>query len=111
MSTDSYSEIIEMQKQALRRVQDMNRQARQAVMAETDENTKPAELPVRTAPREPKHTSLPVNIKRREEPAESVKISEPTPDTDRAVILSILMLLRSEGADELLLLALLYILA
>ena len=111
MSTDSYSEIIEMQKQAMKRVQNMNRQAQATLQREKLETEQ--ELPViKTAPREPKHTSLPVTFKRREEKDQTPP--EPptlTDETDRAVILSILMLLRSEGADELLLLALLYILA
>ncbi len=107
MGVDSYSEIIEMQNKALKRAESISRQEKQVLKAETAENSKPI---YNYTPREPKHTSLPVNIAKREEPkTETEKLS--VPDSDRAMILSILLLLKNEGADEMLLLALLYILA
>ncbi len=109
MGVDSYSEIIEMQNKALKRAESISRQEKQVLKAETAENSKPI---YNYTPREPKHTSLPVNIAKREEPKTETgteKLS--VPDSDRAMILSILLLLKNEGADEMLLLALLYILA
>ena len=109
MARDSYSEIIEMQRQAMRRVENINRQAKQSLETEeAEQNVKPS---VVYTPREPKHTSLPVNFPKREEKKEEVKLPELNDDTDRAMILSLLLLLHNEGADELLTLALLYILA
>ena len=106
MATDSYSEIMEMQRQAMRRAENISRQEKQAFR-----NEKPAEaVPMNYTPREPKHTSLPVNIPKRKEPEANEKLLS-APDSDRAMLLSILLLLKNEGADEMLLLALLYILA
>ena len=107
MATDSYSEIIEMQKQAMKRAQNISKQEKQVLKSETPTETKPL---YNYTPREPKHTSLPVNLPKREEPENKEKPLS-FPDTDRAMILSILLLLKNEGADEMLLLALLYILA
>ncbi|MBE6836067.1 MAG: hypothetical protein E7515_07460 [Ruminococcaceae bacterium] len=107
MAIDSYSEIMEMQRQAMKRAGDISRQEKQVVKNETPPQPKPV---YNYTPREPKHTSLPVNIpKRQEEIKEEKQLS--APDADRAMILSILLLLKNEGADEMLLLALLYILA
>lgn len=106
MATDSYAEIMEMQRQAMRRAQSISRQEKQAVKTE-----KPPEIKsVNYTPREPKHTSLPVNIPKKKEPENDSEILS-YPDSDRAMLLSILLLLKNEGADEMLLLALLYILA
>jgi hypothetical protein len=107
MSTDSYSEILEMQKQALKRAENISRQENSVLKNEMPkENISPKNF----VPSEPKHTSLPLNIPKREKEEKSEKILS-FPDTDRAMILSILLLLKNEGADEMLLLALLYILA
>jgi len=106
MATDSYSEIMEMQRQAMKRAQSISRQEKQAVKQENTPETKQFNF----TPSEPKHTSLPVNIPKREEPQKVEEIPS-FPDTDRAMILSLLLLLKNEGADEMLLLALLYILA
>lgn len=106
MATDSYSEIMEMQRQAMRRAQSISRQEKQAV---SDEKP-PEPKPVNYTPREPKHTSLPVNIPKKAVAEKAEEILS-TPDSDRAMLLSILLLLKNEGADEMLLLALLYILA
>ena len=95
--------MLEMQRQAMKRAQNITNQEKQALKSET----KP---PVSFSPSEPKHTSLPLNIPKRGERKNESQILS-FPDTDRAMILSVLLLLKNEGADELLLLALLYILA
>ena len=90
----------------MRRAQDISRQERQAVSTE-----KPSEIKqINYTPREPKHTSLPVTFPKREEKENEEEILS-FPDSERAMLLSILLLLKNEGADEMLLLALLYILA
>ena len=107
MSTDSYSEIMEMQKQALSRAKNISNQERRAVK---NENMSQDVGQYNYTPREPKHTSLPVNIPKKE-PVSQNAVPLSTPETDRAMLLSILLLLKNEGADEMLMLALLYILA
>jgi len=110
MATDSYSEIMEMQKRAMERAKNISRQEKQAAANEKNEYNSPYTGLSGYTPREPKHTSLPLNLPKREEKKEE---PEPlsVPDPDRAMLLSVLLLLKNEGADELLILALLYILA
>ncbi len=99
--------MLEMQRQAMKRAQNITNQGRQAVKNEKQFRQTP---PVNYVPTEPKHTSLPLNIPKKERDENKGEMLS-FPDTDRAMLLSILLLLKNEGADELLLLALLYILA
>ena len=98
---------MEMQKQALSRARNITNQERSAVK---NENNMQSVTQLNYSPREPKRTSLPVNLPKKE-PVKQNDAPLSTPETDRAMLLSILLLLKNEGADEMLMLALLYILA
>lgn len=119
----SYSEMLQMQEQAMKRVQDMQKKARQTAF-EAQEELEPTsvkEIPKKAVPdffeqpkREPSHISMPVHFKenepvRQEENIKLVKTGEESSflsdifeDPDKAIILALLLLLRSEGADEIL---------
>lgn len=124
----SYSEMLQMQEQAMKRVQDMQKKARltaENAHGELSQSVKAAAVPekkfdfVSNPVREPSHISMPVHFKENEpeneENTQLVKTETPflskiLEDPDKAIILSLLLLLRSEGADELLMMSLLYIL-
>lgn len=138
MNDYSYSEIKSMQQRAMERVREMNRTSENALeMAkkelESDEKksfSKPQD--VRTSsPIKTKHTNMPPNFpkdrihsdfyegedkrRRAEHPKKTEAaggvldsiINEP----DRALLMGLIMLLKSEGADEILMMALMYIMA
>ncbi len=144
MNNYSYSEIQNMQKKAMERVREMQKNS-EAVLetARQDLNGKTVELKKenpRTEPQiKPKITNLPPNFPDFKEyfnmQSESEATPSPPPDKekpqpqpqpqhfqgnimdllssepDRALILGLLLLLKSEGADEALMMALMYIMA
>ncbi len=110
MSQYSYAEIMKMQHDAARRVEAMQRRSQEA--------TAPG-----TVVKEPaRHIPMPDGYldKLRHEPSAPPAGTEqtgagtvlgvPHPDPDTALLLSVILLLAEEGADETLLLALLYML-
>lgn len=138
MSNYSYSEIQNMQKRAMERVREMQKnseevlqEARQDLGEKTIEKKK--ENPRTDAPIKPKITNLPPNFpdfknyfdmqteQTPSPPQKEEKPRQPEPqssifdlifaDPDRALLLGLLLLLKSEGADEALMMALMYIMA
>ncbi len=98
----TYGEIMKMQEDALRRVEDMRRKSDEATGRERAESTAAYEKTEEV----------------RENPAQAFRegeVSNAKPlnniDSDVALLLSVVLLLSDEGADEELLLALLYILS
>lgn len=141
MNNYSYSEIQNMQKKAMERVREMQKNS-EAVLetARQDLDTKPLEhkneRQKNDAPIKPKITNLPPNFPDFKEYFNMQSEPEATPpppekknpqpqsqhfsgniidlissDPDRALLLGLLLLLKSEGADETLMLALMYIMA
>lgn len=138
MSNYSYSEIQNMQKRAMERVREMQKNSESVLeTARQDLGERPVEpkkeTPRTDAPIKPKITNLPPNFpdfkdyfnmqteqaspepkkEEKQRPAEQQSSifdlisSEP----DRALLLGLLLLLKSEGADETLMMALMYIMA
>lgn len=133
MSSYSYSEIQSMQKKALERVRQMQKSS-EKFLEETEEKTpyiKPKEFfEESSAQVKPKITNMPPNFpqekvypdfkeffQREEKKTEKAKPIKNTINTnildepDKAIILGLIMLLKSEGADEMLIMALMYILS
>lgn len=138
MSNYSYSEIQNMQKRAMERVREMQKNSESVLeTARQDLGEKPIE-PKREKPRtdaqiKPKITNLPPNFPDFKEyfdmqteqapsaPQREEKPRQPEPQSsifdlissepDRALLLGLLLLLKSEGADEALMMALMYIMA
>lgn len=126
MSDYSYSEIQSMQQRAMERVREMNRSSESALkMAQSElepevrrQEKKPPQNP---APIKTKHTVMPPNFpkpqEKRQEKKEAHEVHEGglldsiMKEPDRALLMGLLMLLKSEGADEALMLALTYIMA
>lgn len=138
MNDYSYSEIQNMQKRAMERVREMQRNSDSVLehaRTELENGTQkeqngfsrafsaptPAQTPVR-----PKVTNMPANFpkERRREEQEIPERSEPQEkgndsgllegilnEPDRAMLLGLLLLLKSEGADEVLMMALMYIMS
>lgn len=142
----SYTEMMQMQEQAMKRVQDMQKRARQtAETAKFELEDEPPPKPVQrqydytpitrpTSPTglpismdspkstdSPKHIPMPVHFPYNAEPknnnvqlikknADSSPFAAFMEEPDKAMILAVLLLLKSENADELLMMALLYIL-
>ncbi len=121
MADYSYQELMHMQNDAIRRAEDMRRRARTTAGLDT-----PSEPPA--PPQEPKRIPMPggylqqqneVPQQEQAPPTEKSPLSEELKnglgeinmDSDKALLLSLIMLLSQEGADELLLMALIYILA
>ena len=131
MSNYSYSEIQTMQKKALERVRQMQKNSEKFI-EETEDKTpyiKPKQF-FEESQIKPKITNMPPNF-----PEEKIypdfkeffhkeqqKTEKPKPtsnnnmlnildEPDRAIILGLIMLLKSEGADEMLIMALMYILS
>lgn len=98
----SYGEIMKMQEDALRRVEDMRRKSDEAV-------GRNGEKSVATYEKTEEEREKNALVRREGE----VKNSKPLNniDSDVALLLSVVLLLSDEGADEELLLALLYILS
>lgn len=144
MSNYSYSEIQNMQKKAMERVREMQKNSEAVLQnAREDLSEKPFEYKVeksRTeAPIKPKITNLPPNFpeekvfpdfreyfnEQNENATEPPQKAEKEPpkntqnnifdsvlaEPDMALLLGLLLLLKSEGADEPLMMALMYIMA
>lgn len=138
MSNYSYTEIQNMQKRAMERVREMQKNSESVLeTARQDLGERPVEpkkeSPRTDAPIKPKITNMPPNFpdfkdyfnmqtestsaphkKEENEPQNEPQnnifdliLSEP----DRALLLGLLLLLKSEGADETLMMALMYIMA
>lgn len=140
MSNYSYSEIQNMQKRAMERVREMQKNSEsvlETARQDLDENpmgNKKENLRTDT-PIKPKITNLPPNFpdfkeyfNMKSEPEvvppqpqseEKPRYNEPqnsifdliSAEPDRALLLGLLLLLKSEGADETLMMALMYIMA
>lgn len=135
MKDYSYSELKEMQDRAMERVRAMQQRASETVLRENsvqEENSKPVTAPEQNTYTKPHHIKMPVNMPPRESTAEgrgskantdsnpasnSVSANENgiiesiLNDPDRAMLLPLLLLLKSEGANEELLMSLLYIMS
>lgn len=135
MKDYSYSELKEMQDRAMERVRAMQQRASETVSRENsvqEEVSKPATAPEQNSYTKPHHIKMPVNMPPRESTAEgrgskantdnnpasnSVSANENgiiesiLNDPDRAMLLPLLLLLKSEGANEELLMSLLYIMS
>lgn len=138
MSNYSYSDIQNMQKRAMERVREMQKNsdevletARQDLSEKTVEQKR--EQPRMDAPIKPKITNLPpnfpdfkdyFNMQREDIPPAPKKEEKPhqvepqnsifdliSSEPDRALLLGLLLLLKSEGADEALMMTLMYIMA
>ena len=117
----TYNEIMKMQNDAIRRAEEMQKRARQSAgLAEKNEKTEPP-----SAPQEPKHIPMPKGYlgQRQSEVEKEDKQTTQKPikdfnsamtdinmDSDKALLLSLIMLLSEENADELLIMALIYML-
>lgn len=135
MKDYSYSELKEMQDRAMERVRAMQQRASETVLRENsvqEEVSKPVTAPEQNTYTKPHHIKMPVNMPPRESTAEgrgskantdsnpasnSVSANENgiiesfLNDPDRAMLLPLLLLLKSEGANEELLMSLLYIMS
>lgn len=135
MKDYSYSELKEMQDRAMERVRAMQQRASETVLRENsvqEEVSKPATAPEQNTYTKPHHIKMPVNMPLRESTAEgrgSKATTDSNPasnsvsanengiiesilnDPDRAMLLPLLLLLKSEGANEELLMSLLYIMS
>ncbi len=105
MAQYSYAEIMKMQNDAARRVEEMQRRTREMTQAPPTEKQPPKHIPM---PDGYLDTARPVQ---KTEATPAAPRSLPVADRDSALILSVILLLAEEGADETLLLALLYMLA
>ncbi|MCH5191940.1 MAG: hypothetical protein J1F23_07225 [Oscillospiraceae bacterium] len=136
MNDYSYSEIQNMQKRAMERVREMQRNSDSVLLHARTElesepkreqtgfsRTPPAPTPIQS-PVRPKVTNMPANFpkERRQEEQnlpERAEIREKDGgllesvlnEPDRAMLLGLLLLLKSEGADEALMMALMYIMS
>ncbi len=126
MADYSYQDIMQMQNDAIRRAEDMQKRAR--TTAGLEGGPPKAELP-----QQPKRIPMPSGyLQQSEEPQPQAEAPRPRVsenekgplieklknglgdinlDSDKALLLSLIMLLSQEGADELLVMALIYILA
>lgn len=135
MKDYSYTELKEMQDRAMERVRAMQQRASETVLRENsvqEEVSKPATAPEQNTYTKPHHIKMPVNMPPRESTAEgrgSKANTDSNPasnsvsangngiiesilnDPDRAMLLPLLLLLKSEGANEELLMSLLYIMS
>lgn len=136
MSNYSYSEIQKMQKRAMERVREMQKKSDEAVGGNSREyyEPKPAPKAVEKSGSQssvkPKITNLPPNFpdfkeyfNERSVPDYSQQKNENSQhfqgniadiisqDSDRTLLMGLLLLLKSEGADEMLIMALMYIMA
>lgn len=126
----SYNELMQMQENAIKRVQQMQERARQTIKndplfehdfkenAEEKPQEKPQERPQEKSQPEPeieentpKAKAEKVNTPNYTPPRSSPLSNLLTIDRDKAMILPLLMLLGKEGADSILLIALMYIIA
>lgn len=125
MADYSYNELMQMQNDAIRRVEEMQKRARTTAGLESPPEIKksPVEGDKREAPR---HIPMPEGYLKPQEKPKNMKdrgSTQPVPslrlslgnsdieiDSDKALILALILLLAEEQADELLLTALVYML-
>ena len=125
MADYTYKELMRMQNDAVKRVEDMQRRARRAAGIEEGSNNEPSQSA--TTNREPHHIPQPQGYLPKTEKNEASKSKPETGnmgfldgikknfdmidiDEDKALILSLLLLLSGENGDEALLTALIYML-
>ncbi len=135
MKDYSYTELKEMQDRAMERVRAMQQRASETVSRENslqEEKPKPDAHTEQNTYTKPHHIKMPVNMPPRESAEESRGSKASTDsnpasnfasanensiiesilnDPDRAMLLPLLLLLKSEGANEELLMSLLYIMS
>ncbi len=129
MAQYSYADIMKMQNDAARRVEEMQKRARSVSGLDEAPAEKPHESSTTPVKAQPKRIPMPDDYLQklkdyaggsapRGENTEPVKTDKrqgmlhlPEIDDDKALILSLVLLLAEENADETLLLALLYMLA
>lgn len=131
MSNYSYSEIQSMQKKALERVREMRKNSEKLLEeTETTPYIKPKQFfEEQNQQIKPKITNMPPNFpkdtsypsfkeyfkkeekKEKQESVMSKGNSSLLDEPDTAILLGLIMLLKSEGADEMLIMALMYILS
>lgn len=119
MTEYSYSDLVKMQDQAIRRVREMQERARMTVrenpIPDIEAHTPSEELSAKQSPTRTENERNRKPSERPPKPPEKPHCEKPKPphsiDADRAILLPLIMLLNEEGADKMLLLALLYILA
>lgn len=117
------AELMAMQQDAIRRVQDMHRRAQQRVQGQPDSTRTQRGTTSHSAPRS--HSSSAQEQQRRQPPAPSPpaeiqQTGDETPidkilkdlniDKDRIILLGLIILLLNEGADRTLIIALVYLL-
>lgn len=133
MNNYTYSEIQNMQKRAMERVREMQRNSEQVLnTAQRDLSHEQPKVVQNNSPTiKSKVTNLPPNFpekkmypdfkeyfneasQKQKEPQKKASpniIESILNEPDRAVLLGLIMLLKSEGADEMLIMALMYILS
>lgn len=126
MGDYTYTELMKMQNDAIRRVEDMQRRARQSAGLEAEKKKEEPKVIVRDEPRRvpmpndyleklkelAEESGKPHNNQVAEAPKPEKKDSfgDFEMDSDTALLLSLVMLLSEEKADETLIMALLYML-
>ena len=121
MADYTYQELMKMQSDAIRRAEDMQSRARRTAGFNDGEGEEKQQLP----PQEPRRVKMPEGYLASEKTNnqntpqnksnsifESIKsgLSDINIDSDKALLLSLIMLLSEEKADELLIMALIYML-
>ena len=120
MADYTYHELMKMQNDAIRRVEDMQKKARQTAGLNKEEKEK-KEIPVEEPRRVPMPSDYLNNLKQRNNqnnraqqsnPFENIKnlFGDINISSDTALLLSLVLLLTEEKADETLIMALLYML-
>lgn len=117
MSDYTYHELMQMQNDAIKRVEEMQKKARvtagldeKTVSPKSDERDKPRHIPMpegflKQPQNAPQHEELPVKPLTLRLGNSDIEI-----DSDKALLLSLILLLAEEQADEMLLAALVYML-
>ena len=121
MADYTYRELMKMQGDAIKRAEEMQQRARKTAGLDEDEQEKPS-----VQPQEPKHIKMPEGYlagsqsasvqKNKQGNQESAfdklknSLGDINIDSDKALLLSLVMLLSEEKADELLIMALIYML-
>ena len=106
----SYNDLVRMQEQAIRRVRDMQERARLTVQEQGSPVPEEESPPIETPSAQEKKEEKP------QPPLQKPKPQNPLGnllnlDKDKAVILPLLLLLGRESSDNILLMALMYIMA
>lgn len=106
----SYNDLVRMQEQAIRRVRDMQERARLTLQEQEPPAHEEESPPAETAPVQEKREGKP------QPPLQKPSVQNPLGnllnlDKDKAVILPLLLLLGRESSDNILLMALMYIMA